>query len=184
MNMSRLGLDKNKYLQEMEAIDKYLSLETVDLINKDLGDKNYEDEYISFKGGYIGINSNATEEELAEYKNAVMKIVKQEPVIFLKTRIGLWKYMILHNSDVQKNLNIPIIALFLAAIYGFIKKRWAYLLISIGLLGNTAITLLLAPAAYFKYYYHIYLVGWLFITVALIYICEELLNRFDMNFKK
>ena len=58
VNMCRNGLDQTKYPEQMKIIDKYVSLDAVDYINRVLKDRNYEDEYIAWKEGYIGIREN------------------------------------------------------------------------------------------------------------------------------
>ena len=179
VNMCRNGLDKEKYPEQMEAIDKYVSIEAVDYINKKLGDENYEHEYIAWRNGYIGIRKEYTQENINNYKVAVRYLIIHEPIIFIKTRIGLWIYMSQMNNNIVFNINIPMIALIVLFVYSFIKRKNAYVLITMGLLLHTIITIIFAPAAYFKYYYHSYLIGEFFIIIALIQVCMKLESKLE-----
>lgn len=185
VNMCRKGLDKTKYPEQMEIIDKYVSLEAVDRINKELGDANYEDEYIAWRTGYMGIRRNYSQEDVDNYKEAVKYLVIHEPIIFLKTRIGTWIYTAgIPKIDSFKsiisfatNLNVAMISLVVLFIYSIIKKKYAYLFISSGLILNTMITLFFAPATYFKYYYQSYLIGMFFAIMLLIKVIMKLGTR-------
>lgn len=138
VNMCREGLDKNKYPNEMEAIDKYISLDAIDYINEQLGDENYEDEYIAWKKGYVGIRDHVSEEDYLSYTDAVKTLIFREPWIFIKTRIGCWRYMTrmdfftLKSSvfSLMENMNIPVLATVLAVIYGFARRKWLLFLLS------------------------------------------------------
>ena len=180
VNMCREGLDKNKYPDEMKMIDKYLSLEAVDYINEQLGDENYADEYIAWKKGYVGIRSNVSREDYENYTKAVRRIVLKEPWIFIKTRIGLWKYMSPHYGiikNIMSDLNIPLLAVIVAAIYGLAKKNWLLFLMSGMTLAHGLVTLIFAPAAYTKYYFQLYLFGWFLLIWAVIYLSDILMQR-------
>lgn len=182
VNMCRNGLDKTKYPEQMEIIDKYVSIDAVDYINKELGDHNYEDEYIAWRIGYRGIRENHTKEDIANYKEAVKYLVIHEPLIFLKTRIGTWIYTagfpkidsLRKITSLATNLNTAMISLVILFIYSIIKKKYVYLFMSSGLLLNTMITLFFAPASYLKYYYHSYLIGMFFAIMFLIKIIMRL----------
>jgi len=187
VNMCREGLDKSKYPEQMKIIDKYISLDAVDYINRELGDSNYEDEYIAWREGYIGIRDNYTKENVSDYKGAVKYLVINEPIIFLKTRIGTWIYssklyeIYSLKISLVYNLNIPILALGILFMYSIVKKKYAYLFISSGLLLNTIITLLFAPASYFKYYYHSYLIGIFFIIMFVVQTLIKLSIKIKYN---
>lgn len=187
VNMCREGLDKSKYPDEMETIDKYLSLEAVDYINEQLGDENYADEYIAWKKGYVGIRSSASRDDYENYAKAVRRIVLKEPWIFIKTRIGLWKYMLPHYGCVKNlmtNLNIPLLIIITAIGYSLVKKNWLLFLLSGMTLAHGSITLLFAPAAYTKYYFQLYLFGWLLLIWTTIDLFDILMRRIRQFSKK
>lgn len=177
VNMCREGLDKSKYPVQMKMIDKYMSLAAVDYINEQLGDENYEDEYIAWRPGYVGIRDGATLAEYNDYEKAVRYLVIHEPCVFLKTRIGLWKYTAgsLNTSSVlnlyeslTSSLNIPLIVMLVVTIMSIIKQKWLTFFMAGFSIAHCMVTLLFSPAAYFKYYYHMYLLGWLFLIVIVI----------------
>lgn len=181
VNMCREGLDKNKYSQQMKIIDKYMSIDAVDYINEQLGDENYRDEYIAWLSGYVGIKDHATEVEYKNYVKTVCYLVIREPYIFIKTRIGLWNYtaerlnwssMLALYKSLASNLNIPLIAVTIVGFLSLFRREWLLFFMTSFSVAHCMVTLLFSPAAYFKYYYHMYLLGWLFLIIALIKLIE------------
>lgn len=182
VHMCRLGLDKNKYSEQMEKIDKVLSLDAVDYINRELGDENYKDEYIAWREGYIGIKDDYTLDQYHDYISSIQYLILHEPVLFLKTRLGSWNFTARNGVGVYKigfdtvwqafktvaaNLYIPFFIIAGTMVYTGIKRKWSFFILAGGIIVHTFITVLLSPAAYFKYYYHMYLIGyfWLFLII-------------------
>lgn len=185
VNMCREGLDKDKYSNEMAAIDKYISIDAIDYINEQLGDENYQDEYIAWREGYVGVRDRVSREDYLSYTHAVKTLIFKEPWIFIKTRIGCWKYMTqtdfstLKNGIVSlmENMNIPLLVIILANIYGFIRRKWLLFLLSGMTIAHGFVTLIFSPAAYTKYYYQLYLFGWLLIFWMIIHLIAFLQEK-------
>ena len=196
VNMCREGLDQKKYIKQMNEIDQYISVDKINRINKELGEANYEDNYIAILEEYNGIQADYSQQDVDNYKKAVRYLVIHEPIIFLKTRIGLWNYTS-HNAShsirimksgflffiygMTSNLDIPLISIILLFIYSIISKKFAYTFISAGLIIHTGITLMLSPAAYFKYYYQMYLVGYFFIFILVMNVYCKYYSIDDKN---
>lgn len=85
---------------------------------------------------------------------------------------------------ITQNLLIPIIFIMIFFIYSIFRKKLLYFLISGMLLGHTLIVFLTAPAAYFMYYFNVYLVGW-FLGIFLIFnfIYKNKKAKFDKKTK-
>ncbi|MCQ2514399.1 MAG: hypothetical protein MJ089_04830 [Ruminococcus sp.] len=180
VNMCRLGLDKDKYIDEIELVDNYISIEKIDYINEKLGNQNYEDTYIIWLDEYIGVREDYTQPDKENFNKAVLKIVCNEPLLFIKERFGMWQYTASKDGviGVFYNLNVVLGVLLILLIYSIIQKNMFWGTVSIGLIINTGITLIFSPAAYFKYYYHTYLIGWFIIFLLLIKICTKIHTHF------
>ena len=77
----------------------------------------------------------------------------------------------------MSDLNIPLLAVIVAAIYGLAKKNWLLFLMSGMTLAHGLVTLIFAPAAYTKYYFQLYLFGWFLLIWAVIYLSDILMQR-------
>lgn len=188
VNMFRLGLDTETYMEEVEAIDKVISIDAINKINEELGDMNYEDEYIAWKEGYIGINQY-TMDEYNEYSRAVITIIIKEPLLFLKSQWGAWEYtnklsinwsvnktnlMYLVTSVISSlynsrcNLYIPLIITVLIIVCSILKHRWLDCLFAVGIICNWGIVFLLCPAAYIKYHIVVWAGGYMLLIIQLL----------------
>lgn len=71
-------------------------------------------------------------------------------------------------NRVVGNLLVPILAVVVGGVYLAVKKRWAQAWISAMVVLSAAVVFLTAPAAYFMYYFYVYLWGWYLISLAII----------------
>lgn len=172
-NMYRNGLDLEKNREDMEKVWRYLDKDTLQAINDDLVDINYEDVLILYYPGYTGKIETATPEDYNEYVKGCKNIFKNNPDVLLRTRWNSFKYAALpyHISldsgivglvfSVVKglfyNLFIPCSIGIAGLIVFLLKKRWQYALMLAGLACHWFIVFVLAPASYFKYYLPIYM---------------------------
>ncbi len=188
VNMCREGLALNKYPEQVKKIEELYDIEAIHYINKELGKENYADNYIDWKDGYIGLKSNYTRFEEEEFIAAVQYLIIHEPLIFLKTRVGTWNYSALEGMEyggkirkqmeenrmigivfsLMSNLYIPCCILMLNVVIACIRKKWLLFFLCGGVICHTFITIMLSPAGYFKYYYQMYLVGYLFLILYII----------------
>lgn len=184
-NMMRNGLDVNKNSEDLAIVDKYLSIEKINAINEYYGDINYEDVLILYQEGYVGVREDASIEDFINYSDALKRIFKNNPDVFIKTRIGAFKYAALPYhittdsgiktlgisivKSLSYNLFIPhIIALFVLII-SLIKRRWVDFFIAGGLGCHWFIVFILAPASYFKYYFPVFIMAYFFVILSVVY---------------
>lgn len=182
VNMCRNGLNQEKYQEELQIIDKYLSIDAVNRINEELGDLNYADELIAYYEDYVGVREDYSDEEYEAYTKEVLGLIIKEPLLYLRSQGEAWNYISwfedgafeTRQSGVLKlvkyglvlerffvwQLYIPTFIIALCGIYSLVKKKWLELATTVGVFGHNCIVFLLMPASYFKYFYIVYLVGY------------------------
>ena len=185
-NMMRNGLDREANSEDLEKVGRYLSIETIDRINEDLKDINYEDVLILYYPGYTGVKEDVTPEDYNAYTEGCMNIFRNNPAVFLVTRAGAFNYaalpyhigtdsggimglMKLAFSAAKAlfyNLYIPCFILLLGCVMFLLKRMWFEFFAAGGLIGHYVIVFVLAPASYFKYYFPIYFTVYLYLAVS------------------
>ncbi len=187
-NMFRNGLDTEKNREDLEIVDRYLSLDVISAINEHYGDINYEDVLILYKDGFIGVREDAGDKEFVDYSQALKRIFIANPDVFAKTRWGAFCYAALPYhitwsgtgirelasfavsvvKTVAYNLFIPVVFVAAALIYCLVKRDWFDLFVFGGLAAHWFIVLVLAPASYFKYYFPVYIISYFYMIFAVI----------------
>lgn len=187
-NMYRNGLDLEKNAQDLAIVDKYLSLDKIREINEYYQDINYEDVLILYKDDFIGVREDADVAEFIEYSEALKRIFKNNPDVFMKTRWGAFKYAALPYKivgpegglrglvsclisivkSVSYNLFIPVVLVFVLLVYSLIKRRWYSFFFFGGLVCHWFIVFILAPASYFKYYFPVYIMAYFYLCILAI----------------
>ncbi|MCR4924262.1 MAG: hypothetical protein K5931_09685 [Lachnospiraceae bacterium] len=184
-NMFRNGLDREKNKEDIELIDKYLSIEKIDAINDYYKDINYEDVLILYADGFIGVREEADVTEYFNFAAACKNLFINNPDVLLKTRWGAFLYAALPFKisftgfgikellsfglsvikTLSYNLFIPVTVIAIVFIASLIKRRWFNFFTSAGLLCHLFIVFILAPASYFKYYFPVYLMGYFYLMI-------------------
>ena len=187
-NMYRNGLDMSKNASDLAVVDRYISLESLDAISEYYGDINYEDVLILYQPGFTGVREDAGVTEYYEFTAALKRIFRNNPKIFLRTRIGAFVYAALPyhitfgNSGIKGlasfiisiiktisyNLFIPLLILLFICLYSLARSRWFTFFLSGGLLSHWFIVFILAPASYFKYYFPVYITAYLYLLLIII----------------
>ena len=194
VNMKRLGLDDDKYQEYYEKIDKVLSIEAVDRINEDYGDLNYESELIASRSEYEGIRPNYSADDYYQYEKSIQYIIFHEPLLFLRSRFGMWNAVSFGYGHIRRgdsilrilyhlvlfNLYIPLVAVIALLILSVYKREKGIIVLACGVIVHVAITFLLAPTAFLKYYYHLYLIGWFLIFIGMHKFVLMKLNKFNV----
>ena len=190
-NMYRNGLDTDKNGADLEAVDRYISLESIEAINAYYEDINYEDVLILIKEEFGGVREDADYTQYWEFTEAVRRIIINNPDVFLRTRWGAFCYSALPFKvtfsgtglrelvsfgisivkSVSYNLFIPVIFIAVFFIYSLIRKRWFDFFVSGGLICHWFIVFILAPASYFKYYFPVYIMAYFYILMIVIGYC-------------
>lgn len=178
-NMYRNGLDLEKNAADLDKVGRYLDLSVLDAINKDLGDINYEDTLILYYEGYTGVKPEATVEDYIAYTEGCKNIFINNPSVLIKTKFGSFDYaarpyhlkpgIVNRGKDIVYDLYLPLLLLILIWIYSVIKKNLTIFLSTSGLLGHFIIVFILSPASYFKYYFPIYMMGYFYFIVGVIF---------------
>lgn len=185
-NMYRNGLDKTKNAEDLEIVDKYLSLDAIDAINEHYGDINYEDVLILYADGFVGVRENAGDKEFNDYSEALKRIFTNNPDVFIKTRWGAFCYAALpyHLTPLSDgmvsfavnlvkspayNLFIPVTIVAALCIFSLFTKRWYTFFVSGGLIAHWFIVFILAPASYFKYYFPVYIMAYFYVIAMIIW---------------
>ena len=187
-NMYRNGLDMNANSEDLAIVDRYISLESLDAINDYYGDINYEDVLILYQPGFIGVREDAGITEYYEFVAALKRIFRNNPKIFLRTRIGAFVYAALPYhitytgtgirelasfilsivKSISYNLFIPLLIMLFICFYSAARGRWFTFFLSGGLLAHWFIVFILAPASYFKYYFPVYITAYLYLLLIII----------------
>ncbi len=191
-NMFRNGLDREKNREDIEIIDRYLSVEAIDAINEYYKDINYEDVLILYAEGFVGTREEASVEDFFNYAAACKRLFINNIDILLKTRWGAFCYAALPYhitymgtgmrellsfgvsivKTVSYNLFIPVAMIALLCLYCLITRRWFTFFVTGGLIAHAFIVFVLAPASYFKYYFPVYIMAYfylMFIIMLLVY---------------
>lgn len=188
-NMLRNGLDREKYKEELEIADRYVSIDAIDRINEEFGRNAYDDEYVYWMEGYKGIREEASLEDYVNYTEAAMKIIIGEPLLFAKSQIGAWNYTSTRYFPTSRSrlsqwyrffsfeLYLPTLVTLAVFIGSLVKKKWFHFFLTGAVLCQTAITVILMPAAIFNYFYVIYICGYLYMFCCLIHYFAKLRCR-------
>ncbi len=187
-NMYRNGLDLDKNAEDLKEVDRYISIDTIEAINNDLKDINYEDVLILYYEGYTGTRADASPEDYKAYVDACKRIFIHNPIVLLKTRIGAFHYaatpydivwptggvagFLSFGISIIKvcayNLYIPHLILLGLWIYSILCRKPFTFFMTSGLCCHWLIVFVLAPASYFKYYFPIYMTMYFYLILLLI----------------
>ncbi|MCR5485996.1 MAG: hypothetical protein K6F35_00550 [Lachnospiraceae bacterium] len=191
-NMFRNGLDLEKNAEDLKQIDRFLRVETIQAINDELGDINYEDALILYYPGFTGVREEAGDEDYKAYVEASKRLFRNNPGVLLKTKLGSFdyaatvyeirweeggirgfaKFLVSIVKTVSYNLYIPMLLLAVLFLYSIAKRRPFTFFLCSCLLGHWFIVFVLAPASYFKYYFPVYFTTyfwWIMIGIAALY---------------
>lgn len=171
--LDRSSFDRVKCAEELAVIDKYLDIEIIDRYNAEVYNK-YDDCYWEWswyrEGKYYAPTQYWSAEGAEIVKEEVIKIIQKQPLIFIESRI---KAFGMAANKAGYNLFLPLILTLIAMVKGICKKERCLAALSLGILGHTFLTAFLMPASYFKYFYQMYLFGYVF---GLIMLFEYLLK--------
>ncbi len=172
-NMLRSGLEEADIEPATyEAIDVYIPFEKLREMNAARGDAAY---------------SHAMAMDLADPKadfavrgafcDAVKGLILKHPLIFLRSQWNGFCYtsaQYSYEGDLQTFLRygsyrqwLPLLLCGIFLIFGLLRKRFVTMLLSLCGLGNWALVTALMPAAYAKYFYVDYLLGYFLLFLGL-----------------
>lgn len=182
VNMQRNGLDTEKCSSQLEAMAVVTPQEGIDYLNETIGYGNYGQAYLLTSANPYLVEGYSLD-DLNTFCNAARSVIFQQPLVFLRAQFNAWRYAssqlpvtwsggprVLLNS-LFNLLSRPLYPFLLTGLFwlaALIRKRWLEFFLTAGVLGNWAIVVLLMPAAYVKYFYVIYLVGYFLLFFKLI----------------
>ena len=170
--MERKGLDREKNAAELAIVDRYIDLEALHALNEEYGDYCYVDNLIL----YHGMRPNPSEADKAAFREAMVRIVLRNPLVYLRSQIGCWIHISeqpYHDrkldelANIFQRLYLPTLWLIALWVWLLVRKKWSAWFVTSAHLCHMAITTALLPAAYFKYYYSEYLYAFLTAALAL-----------------
>ena len=184
-NMFRNGLTEDMIAAEREDIEGYLKLETIRRYNDEYGDGNYQGAMVMYAV------EDADYDAQRRFCDAVKRIILKHPLIYLRSQWNAWRYTsaqytanFSHPLSALANLTrrqwLPSVLVLLFAVIALLRRRWLVFWFCCGGLANWVLVYLLMPAAYAKYFYVDYLMGWFLLLCQL---CE-LLGRKTRLFAK
>ena len=184
-NMFRNGLTEEMISPgDHEAIDLYLPFETIHRYNEEYGDKNYSWAFI-MNDVEPGVDFAAQE----RFCGAVKNVIAENLTIYLKSQWGAWQYT---NSQYVIDFSLdfmtlaynvsalvwfPTLLTALFCLYSLIKKYWLTFWLAGGAFGSWVLVTGLMPAAYAKYFYVSYLLGYFLLFMG---ICQLLSKKKDI----
>ena len=182
VNMFRNGLTEEMIDREdWEAINTYLPFETIHEYNEKHGDYNYAWAFIM-----NDTEPNIGYDDQEKFCDATKRVVIRNLPIYLKSQLNAWKYtsdQYVVSSDMApltQLLNLssrvvyPAVLALLFCIYALIRKRWMTFWLAGGAVCNWAMVTALMPAAYAKYFYVTYLMGYFLLFMG---ICQLLTGK-------
>ncbi len=170
--MERKGLDKEKNAADLALVDRYIDLEALHALNESQGDYCYNDNLIL----YYGMRPNPSDADKAAFREAMVRIVLHNPLVYLRNQISCWNHISQQQyhdrkldelANLFQRLYLPTLWLFVLWVWLLVRKRWSAWFVTSAHLCHMAITTALLPAAYFKYYYSEYLYAFLTAALAL-----------------
>jgi hypothetical protein len=163
-------LDREKNNVALSKIGQRLSIEIVDRYNSETGVERYNDCYwawTTYKDGrYYALLEGNTEEKERIFKQGVIELAFKNPLVFYKSRVNAWNAVAAKN-DIS-NLYIPLLISVAIGFYGLKKRKYLLAGIFVGVLCHCAITITTMPASYFKYFYEMYLMAYVFGTILIV----------------
>ena len=166
-NMFRNGLTEEMLGEDAEAIDAYLPLKTIRQSNEETGDGNYESAEIMNL-----VRADVSYAQQEEFVSACKRVILRHPFVFLRAQWGAFRYLCgkypvsLSVGPVRAAYNLscqvwlPALLLLIFGVAALVRKRWLPLGLCLAGLCNFGIVFLLMPAAYAKYFYATYLLGY------------------------
>ena len=179
-NMFRNGLTEEMIAEEREDIELYLPLSAVHSFNEMYGDGNYEAAYI--------MNNVLPDVEYADQERfcaAVKQVCIKNLPIYFKSQFNAWIYtnsqypvgsdvgLVRSIVNLSSKVWIPTLLVFVLCIAALVKRWWLTFWLTGGAIGNWLLVVTLMPAAYAKYFYVDYLLGYFLLFMGL---CQLLSN--------
>ena len=156
--------DYEKCADEWKIANEVLDFEVIDRLKEKYGDAMHLEQYYLWQEGFIALKSEWDDVNWNEFNKAAVSIMIKNPLGYIKSRLSVF----LKLQGRLSNLLIPSLIILIAFAVGCMKKNGVVSIACGGLLIHEVITIGAMPAMYFKYFYHIYIIGYVIIFVAII----------------
>ncbi len=172
-NMLRNGLEEEDISPEdYAAIDVYLPFGDIEEMNRTRGDRAYAHAMVmdlAVPGADFAVRT--------AFCNSVKKVILEHPFIYLRSQWNSFRYT---SAQYRGSLTdaktwyffsyqqwLPLILCVGFLVYSLVRRRTMTFLLSLCAVGNWALVTALMPAAYSKYFYVDYLLGYFLLFVGL-----------------
>ena len=160
------SLDRQKVRDELDVVDQYIDIAIVDKYNSEMGlhgfEMNWFDTY--YNDGLYYMQREQKTVSYEQFEKAVISIIKKEPLVFIKSRIKA--YYVAGHSLSSYNLFIPLGLILMSFAWSIVKNNYTMIMILLGVLLHVTITTLAMPASFFKYFFHMWLLAYVFALIV------------------
>ncbi|WP_177184165.1 hypothetical protein [Pseudobutyrivibrio sp. UC1225] len=163
------SLDRQIIAEELEIINGYIDLNIADKYNRDMGLNGFAMNYFDttwFMDGMYYIQREKKSVTYEEFSDAVFAVIMKQPMVFIKSRARA--YYAVGAQKNTYNLFLPLVFMLGALIHSLIVKNKPMMIIMIGVLVHIAITTLSMPASFFKYFFEMWLISYVFVVIVLL----------------
>ena len=167
--MAEPSFDRTKATKELEILNNEYDIEIIDRWNTDYGLDSYDSNYFDNEGwmdNYYYIHRSDSNVSYEECKKALIQIIINQPKPFVVSRIKA--YLVAGRGEKSWNLYVPLMFLFIEVIYSILKFKKKTIFLFLGLIVHISITTLALPASFFKYYFQMWLIAYVFLIIILI----------------
>lgn len=159
--------DYSKSQDDLEQINRVMSIEAINRLVEAVGDDVYAScSYVYPSYEYCVMRDDYGPEDSQLFEKSVVNIIKKQPLVYLRSRVNA--FMAVAKVRNEYNLIVPLILTVVLVFGGLIKKNLLVSLMSAGVLTHVVLTVLFMPANFFKYFYELYLYGYIFMILSLI----------------
>lgn len=181
-NMFRNGLTEDMISDERADIEGYLRIETIHQYNEIYGDTNYSSALI------MDGTENADYPTQERFCSAVKQVILKHPLIYAKSQWNAWRYTSnQYTADFSGGLDgiargltaltskvcFPSMLVLLFCFLALIRRKWLLFWITGCGAANWVLVTALMPAAYAKYFYVNYLMGYFLLLVGLCFLLRR-----------
>lgn len=180
--MVRNGLTEQMLSEERQDIEGYLTLESIYAYDSSHDDNVYA------AAGVMNLAQDADYETQERFCTAVKNLVIKHPIIYLRAQWNAWlytsdQYVVDFSGGVKgiarglaalsDRVWIPTLLCFLFCLYSLVRRKWLVFWVTGGSIANWILVTVLKPAAFAKYYYVNYLIGYFLLLAGICWLISR-----------
>ncbi len=182
-NMFRNGLTEDMIAEERADIEGFLPLSAIDDYNSRYGDGNYA------RAQVMNAALDADYATQERFCSAVTRIILKHPDIYLTSQWNAWRYTSSqYKADfsgglwngyaaLSSRVSYPMVLVVCALLLALLLRKWLVFWIAGCGIAHWTIVTALMPAAFAKYYYVNYLMGYFLLLAGVIFMLSRWRNR-------